>query len=73
MKPIAIFVVIIIALLGANSLFTVRENEYAVLFQFGAITRTDFKPGLHVKMPFLQNVRKFASSWSASERLGNAT
>lgn len=59
MKPLIIFVLLVVAIVGANSLFTVRENEYAVLFQFGAITRTDYKPGLHVKVPFVQNVRKF--------------
>jgi membrane protease subunit HflC len=59
MKPFALFLALIVALLASNSMFTVRENEYAVLFQFGAITRTDFEPGLHFKLPFVQNIRKF--------------
>jgi membrane protease subunit HflC len=59
MKPFALFLALVVALLGSNSLFTVRENEYAVLFQFGAITRSDYAPGLHFKLPFVQNIRKF--------------
>jgi membrane protease subunit HflC len=59
MKLVAIFVALLVALLASSSLFTVRENEYAVLFQFGAIKRADYAPGLHVKAPFVQNVRKF--------------
>ncbi|MFN7552279.1 MAG: protease modulator HflC [Pseudomonadota bacterium] len=59
MKPFAIFAALVVAIVASNSLFTVRENEYAVLFQFGAIKRSDYAPGLHVKAPFVQNVRKF--------------
>lgn len=59
MKPFAIFLALIVAILASNSLFTVRENEFAVLFQFGAIKRSDYEPGLHFKAPFVQNVRKF--------------
>ena len=59
MKPFAIFLALIVALLASTSMFTVRENEYAVLFQFGAIQRVDYAPGLHFKVPFVQNVGKF--------------
>ena len=59
MKPFVIFLALIVALLTSTSMFTVRENEYAVLFQFGAIQRVDYAPGLHFKLPFVQNVVKF--------------
>ncbi|ROR32032.1 protease modulator HflC [Inmirania thermothiophila] len=39
--------------------FTVDERERAILFQLGEIVRTDFSPGLHFKIPVVQNVRKF--------------
>ncbi len=45
--------------LGAFSLFTVDERELAILFRLGQIVRTDFEPGLHLKLPFVENVRKF--------------
>ncbi len=41
------------------SLFTIDEREKAILLQFGAIIKSDFEPGLHVKVPFINNVRKF--------------
>lgn len=43
----------------ANSVFTVDQRERAVLFSFGELVGTDFTPGLHPKLPFVQNVRKF--------------
>ncbi|MBP6513957.1 MAG: protease modulator HflC [Steroidobacteraceae bacterium] len=43
----------------ANSVFTVKETEYAVKFEFGRIISADFGPGLHAMVPFYQNVRKF--------------
>lgn len=50
---------LVLALLLAGSAFVVNERELAVLFQFGAVQRSDFAPGLHFKMPMVQNVRKF--------------
>lgn len=59
MKSFGLFIFIGIFILLSNSLFTVNEREMAVLFQFGAVQRTDFKPGIHLKMPFVQNVRSY--------------
>ncbi len=39
--------------------FKVYEYQYAILFQLGKIQRSDFAPGLHFQIPFLQNVRTF--------------
>lgn len=44
---------------GLNSLFVVKETEFAIKFRLGEIIRTDYEPGLHFKMPFVNNVRKF--------------
>jgi len=41
------------------SIFTVDEREHALLFKFGEIVGTDFKPGIHFKIPMINNVRKF--------------
>ena len=30
-----------------------------MLFRFGEIVKTDFAPGLHVKLPFINEVRKY--------------
>jgi membrane protease subunit HflC len=52
-------IVPVIAFLVWSSVFTVGEREEAILFQFGEIIESDFEPGLHFKMPFINNVRKF--------------
>ncbi|MFK7794861.1 MAG: protease modulator HflC [Gammaproteobacteria bacterium] len=41
--------------------YTVNETERAILFKFGEIKKADIKPGLHWKMPFINNERKFDS------------
>jgi membrane protease subunit HflC len=41
------------------SVFTVDERENAILLKFGEITGSDFTPGLHLKIPFINNVIKF--------------
>jgi len=55
--------VIIIAVLGVvlSSAFFVDEREKAILLKFGTIERSDYEPGLHWKIPFVNNVRKFDS------------
>lgn len=45
-----------LVILGLNSLFVVNEGHSAVLLQFGRIVRPDEPPGLHVKIPLLQQV-----------------
>jgi len=45
--------------LGLASMFTVSETEYAIRFQLGRIVKSDYTLGLHFKVPFLNNVRKF--------------
>lgn len=59
MKSIGILVLIAAIVLAAMSLFTVKEYERAILFRFGEILRTDYDPGLHFKIPIINNVRKF--------------
>jgi modulator of FtsH protease HflC len=56
MLPIIVIVAIII---GLNSLFVVKETEYAIKFRLGEVVRSDYEPGLHFKVPFINNVRKF--------------
>jgi membrane protease subunit HflC len=53
------FIALVIAIVGANSLFVVTEFERAVLLEFGKVVRADIEPGLHVKKPFINTVRKF--------------
>lgn len=54
---IGIVITIIAIILIANSFYTVKENEQAVLLTFGN-ARTVSDSGLHFKIPFVQKVRK---------------
>jgi Membrane protease subunits, stomatin/prohibitin homologs len=49
----------VLVLLGLSSVFVVNEGQSALLLQFGRIVRTDYQPGLHVKLPLVQQVVKF--------------
>ncbi|WP_267220455.1 protease modulator HflC [Dyella silvae] len=52
-------IAVLIALLGFNSLFVVHEGQTALVLQFGRIVRTGDQPGLHAKLPFIQQVMTF--------------
>ena len=43
----------------SSALFTVNEYDRVVLFRLGEIVKTDFTPGLHLKLPFLTNIKRF--------------
>lgn len=42
-----------------SSLFTVQETEKAIKFKFGEIINSDYQPGIHGKLPFVNTVKKF--------------
>lgn len=52
-------IVPVAAFLLWSSVFTVDERQEAILFQFGEIIEADYEPGIHFKIPFINNVRKF--------------
>ena len=58
---VLVFVVLAAAVLGINSVFIVTEMERAVLLEFGKVVRHDIAPGLHFKLPLINDVRKFDS------------
>jgi hypothetical protein len=41
------------------SVYTVDERELAIRFRLGKIIETDLAPGVHFKVPFINNVLKF--------------
>jgi membrane protease subunit HflC len=45
----------------SSSLFIVDQRQKAVMLRLGQIERSDFEPGLHFKIPFVNEVRKFES------------
>jgi membrane protease subunit HflC len=52
-------VLAVVGVIGSFSLFTVDEREKAIMFRLGEIVKTDYEPGLHFKMPLVNNIRKF--------------
>lgn len=48
-----------VVIVGSSSLFTVSQTEQALVLQFGNPKSVIKAPGLHVKIPFLQNVLYF--------------
>lgn len=54
---ITIFAVFGTIVLVASSFFTVDQRETGVIFQFGEAVRIVGKPGLNIKIPFIQNVQ----------------
>jgi membrane protease subunit HflC len=56
----ALLVVVALAALAISmSVFVVDEREMAIKFRFGEIMRSDYEPGLHFKVPIVNNVRTF--------------
>ena len=53
------FIIAALAVLGMNSLFIVTEMQRAVLLEFGRVVRDNVAPGLHLKLPIINEVRKF--------------
>ncbi len=52
---IAVLAIVIIS----SSIFTVDVRERALLLRLGHIERSDYPAGLHFKLPFINEVRKF--------------
>jgi membrane protease subunit HflC len=51
--------VIVLGAVASSALFTVHQVEQAIVLQFGKPIRVVKEPGLHVKLPFVQDVRMF--------------
>jgi membrane protease subunit HflC len=54
MKTTAAIIIVLLLLLGINSFYSVENGQSALVLQFGKILRTDNQPGLHAKVPLLQ-------------------
>ncbi len=44
---------------ASMSIFTVDQRQYALVFQLGEVKQAITEPGLHFKVPMIQNVRYF--------------
>ncbi|TLX54245.1 protease modulator HflC [Stutzerimonas nosocomialis] len=55
----ALIVGVVLALVLWNSFYIVSQTERAVMLRFGRIVEPDVQPGLHMKIPYVNSVRKF--------------
>ena len=63
MKKVILIILAAILIIGAsNSMYTVRENEYACTVRFSKIIDTVDEAGLHFKVPFLDSVKYFTKA-----------
>ncbi len=58
-KQVTGFILVLSSIAFYLCTFRVYEYQEAILFQLGKIQSSDYEPGLHFKLPFVQNVRVF--------------
>jgi len=67
MKNFIIAIVVVVAIIVVSALFVVPEGQRAIVTQFGKIERDAagqvvvYEPGLHLKLPMIEMVRKLDS------------
>ncbi|MBN2647248.1 MAG: protease modulator HflC [Thiotrichales bacterium] len=59
MKSIFSILIAVVLFVGSGSVYTVNQWETAVVLRLGEIVKSDVQPGLHFKLPFVNNVRHF--------------
>ena len=59
-RNLAVVLMALVALMAlSGSIYVVKETERAVVLRFGKLANADVEPGIHVKLPFADEVRKF--------------
>lgn len=61
-RTVSIVLAILVAILGIGaygSMFTVDETQQGLVLQFGRPVHVETAPGLHFKLPFIQNVEYY--------------
>lgn len=58
-KSLGLVLIPVVLIIVWSSIFFVDERELAIKFKFGEIVESDYTPGLHAKIPFIHNIRKF--------------
>lgn len=59
MRNAILILVLFAVLLLSSAVFVVREDRVGILFQLGRIVQTDIAPGVHLKLPLVQDARTF--------------
>ena len=61
-KAVLIVILVLALLIGLNSFYTVREDQYAARVQFSKIIEITDQSGLHFKIPFIDSVKYFSKA-----------
>jgi len=56
---ILVFIALVVLVLASKSLYVIKETERGVLLKFGEVVNPNIPPGLHIKIPIVNSVRKF--------------
>ena len=70
-KVLVILIVVLIALFIMGPFFVIDEGEQAVVVQFGKITNVVTDAGLHLKVPFIDDVVKYPKkimAWNGEQK-----
>ena len=52
-------IALLLVIVAASSVYSVKENEFACTFRFSEIVNTENSAGLHFKIPFIDSVKYF--------------
>lgn len=55
----SVIVVAVLLMVASSTLYVVSETERGVKLRFGRLIEADIQPGLHIKLPFADDVRLF--------------
>ena len=58
-KTSGLIATVVVLVVGLMSIFVVDERELVLKFRLGEIVKDDYDSGLHFKMPFINNIKKF--------------
>jgi membrane protease subunit HflC len=56
---LALFALVAVIVVSTSALYTVNERQRAIVTRFGKVQPSDDSPGLHVKLPFIEEVHYF--------------
>lgn len=57
-KIVGVVVAVILAILFFSSAYTLKENEFGLIKEFGKVVETKSEAGLYFKTPFIQSIMK---------------
>jgi len=61
-QVIAVVILLLILFIMGGGTYTVMPNQYVAVRQFGKIVRVEGEPGLHFKLPLIQNIQRVSSA-----------